>query len=428
MSGVSSPPAMMSERAQEMLRQLNAFVDEVVKPGELLYKEQHSKSSNRWTCPPVMEDMKAEAKRRGLWNLFIPRKLEESTCPGLSTFEYAHLCEVMGKYLLTAEATNCSAPDTGNMEVLLLAANAEQKERWLRPLLDGQIRSTFLMTEPNVASSDASNISIDIATEGEYYVINGTKWWSSGAVDERCKVGILLGKVDSGKGKSLHQQQSMLVVPMDAPGIRVIRPLTVFGYDDAPHGHALVEFNQVRLKKKDSLLAIEGDGFKIAQARLGPGRIHHCMRAIGMAERALEIAVDRAHKRKAFGKLIAHHGGVMTEVAECRIEIEAARALVLRAAAEIDAVGVRGALSKIAAIKVVAPRMACRVIDRCIQVCGGAGVSGDLDLAYLYALARPLRIADGPDAVHLATIAKQEYRKYAKKIDGHDHTVASSRL
>ncbi|KAF4699614.1 Acyl-CoA dehydrogenase member 10, partial [Perkinsus olseni] len=283
--------------------------------------------------------------------------------------------------------------------VLLLAGNAEQKERWLKPLLEGRIRSTFLMTEPNVASSDASNISIDITRDGDDYVINGTKWWSSGAVDERCKVGILLGKVNSGEGKPLHQQQSMLVVPMDTPGIRVVRALTVFGYDDAPHGHALVEFNNVRLKRKDSLLANEGDGFNIAQARLGPGRIHHCMRAIGMAERALEIAVDRAHRRKAFGKLIAHHGGVMTEVAECRVEIEAARALVLRAAAEIDAIGVRGAHSKIAAIKVVAPRMACEVIDRCIQICGGAGVSGDLDLAYLYALARPLRIADGPDAV-----------------------------
>ncbi|KAF4695597.1 Acyl-CoA dehydrogenase member 10 [Perkinsus olseni] len=357
MSGVPSPPAVMSEHAQEMLKKLNRFVEEVVKPGEVLYREQHSKSENRWACPPVMEEMKAEAKKRG--------------CPGLTTFEYAHLCEVMGKHLLAAEATNCSAPDTGNMEVLLLAGNAEQKERWLKPLLEGRIRSTFLMTEPNVASSDASNISIDITRDGDDYVINGTKWWSSGAVDERCKVGILLGKVNSGEGKPLHQQQSMLV-PMDTPGIRVVRALTVFGYDDAPHGHAL--------------------------ARLGPGRIHHCMRAIGMAERALEIAVDRAHRRKAFGKLIAHHGGVMTEVAECRVEIEAARALVLRAAAEIDAIGVRGAHSKIAAIKVVAPRMACEVIDRCIQICGGAGVSGDLDLAYLYALARPLRIADGPDA------------------------------
>ncbi|KAF4665011.1 Acyl-CoA dehydrogenase member 10 [Perkinsus chesapeaki] len=411
--GLPSAPAVMADHAKRVLEDLNKFVDEIIKPGEHVYRKEHAEGSSRWASPPVMERMKDEAKKRGLWNLFIPKHFPES--PGLTTYEYAHLCELMGKHLLTAEATNCSAPDTGNMEVLLLAGSKDQKERWLKPLLEGSIRSTFLMTEPNVASSDASNISIDIRKDGYDYVINGTKWWSSGALDERCRVGILLGKVGGGERRPAHQQQSMLVIPMDAPGIRVVRALTVFGYDDAPHGHALVEFDNVRVSQRDSLLGREGDGFKIAQARLGPGRIHHCMRLVGMAERALEIAVDRAHHRRAFGKLIAHHGGVMTEVAECRIEIEAARALVLRAAAAIDAVGVKGALNEIAAIKVFAPRMACKVIDRCIQICGGAGVSGDLDLAFLYTAARPLRIADGPDAVHLATVAKHEYRMHAKK-------------
>ena len=353
--------------------------------------------------------LKRKARALGLWNLFLPKYHAEG--PGLTNLEYAHLAEVMGRYPLASEACNCSAPDTGNMETIAKYGNAEQKRRWLGPLMNGEIRSVFLMTEPRVASSDATNIETRIeldARTGEY-VINGRKWWSSGAMDPRCKIAVLMGKTDPAAPR--HRQQSMVLVPMDAPGITVLRALEVFGYDDAPHGHAEVLLENVRVPRENLLLG-EGRGFEIAQGRLGPGRIHHCMRAIGSAEVAQDLLVARAGSRTAFGKALHKHGSVARDIAVNRMEIDQARLLVLHAAALIDKHGdARGARKEVAMIKVVVPQMACRVIDRALQVHGGAGVCQDFPLAEMYAHMRTLRIADGPDEVHIRTVARLELRK-----------------
>lgn len=379
-------------------------------PAEEIYYKQLNAASSRWTVPPIVEELKREARKRGLWNLFLPKYHPEGA--GLSNLEYAYLAELMGSLPLSAEACNCSAPDTGNMEVLAKYGTPEQKKRWLVPLLEGDIRSVFFMTEPAVASSDATNIATSIRREGDDYVINGRKWWSSGVLDPRCKVGILMGKTDP--NASVHQQQSMVIVPMDTPGIIVQRALTVFGYDDAPHGHGEVIFNNVRVPVKDSLLLGEGRGFEIAQGRLGPGRIHHCMRTIGVAERALRTMIDRVTKRYAFGRKLAKFGTIRVDIARSRMEIDMCRLLTLQAAAMIDAHGdARGARKEIAAIKVAAPEMALKVIDRAIQAYGGSGVSQDQFLAYAYAQVRTLRLADGPDEVHLRTISRVELRRPA---------------
>ncbi|KAJ3278741.1 Acyl-CoA dehydrogenase member 10 [Borealophlyctis nickersoniae] len=360
--------------------------------------------------PPVIEELKAKAKSLGLWNLFLPNYYPEG--PGLTNLEYATLCEVMGRSLLIApEATNCSAPDTGNMEVFAKYGTPEQKEQWLKPLMEGKIRSAFAMTEPAVASSDATNIETEITRDGDSYVINGRKWWISGAGDPRCKVHLVMGKSDAGN-KNTYRQQSVVIVPTDTPGITVVRPMTVFGYDDAPHGHCEIIYKNVRVPLKNMVLG-EGRGFEIIQGRLGPGRIHHCMRAIGCAERALEWHLLRATdtSRQTFGKILAQHGAAAESIAKSRLEIDQARLLVLRAAASIDRGGAKAAMNEIAIAKVVVPQVTCRVIDRAIQAYGAGGVGQDLPLAYLYAGMRTLRIADGPDEVHMKQIAKNELRR-----------------
>jgi acyl-CoA dehydrogenase len=381
---------------------LAAFVEEEVRPAEAEYFGFLDAAPSRWVVPPVMETLKAKARAAGLWNLFLPDREHGA---GLSNLEYALLAEVMGHSPLAAEACNCSAPDTGNMEVLVRYGTAGQKERWLKPLLDGEIRSAFAMTEPDVASSDATNIRATIEADGDEYVLNGRKWWISGAMDPRCKLVIFMGR--SNPDADRHRQQSMILVPMDTPGVRILRPLTVFGYDDAPHGHAEMVFENVRVPKENLLLG-EGRGFEIAQGRLGPGRIHHCMRLIGLAERSLESLCARARERVAFGKPLAEQGTVREAIARSRIEIEQARLLTLAAAARMDRDGNKAARREIAMIKVAAPAMALAVIDRAIQVHGAAGVSADTGLAAAWAAARTLRIADGPDAVHLETVARQE--------------------
>jgi acyl-CoA dehydrogenase len=393
----------------ELRDRLITFVEDVVVPGERTYFEQHAASADRWTVPPVMNELKAQARAAGLWNLFLP---ESEYGAGLTNREYAPLCEIMGRTLIGPEVFNCSAPDTGNMEVLVRYASADLKKKYLEPLLAGEIRSAFAMTEPAVASSDATNISASIVREGDEYVINGRKWWTSGAMDPRCKVLIFMGK--SNPDAERHAQQSMIVVPMDTPGIKVLRPLTVFGYDDAPHGHAEVAFENVRVPVENLLLG-EGRGFEIAQGRLGPGRIHHCMRSVGAAERALDAMCKRVIGRVAFGKRIAEQGVVREWIADSRIEIDQARLLTLHAADMMDKVGNKTAKAEIAMIKVVAPNMALRVIDRAIQSFGGAGVSQDPGLAYLWAMQRTLRLADGPDEVHRQTIAKIELAKHLPK-------------
>lgn len=395
-----------SEKVKSLQRTLLEFMDEVVYPNEKTYEEQLQQAGSRWTVPPVMEEMKQEAKRAGLWNLFLP---DEEYGAGLTNLEYAPLCEIMGRSLIAPEVFNCSAPDTGNMEVLVRYGTREQKDKWLVPLLEGKIRSCFSMTEPDVASSDATNIEATIEREGEEYVVTGRKWWSSGAGDPRCKVAIVMGKTDSGAPR--HEQQSMILVPMEAPGVRVRRMLPVFGYDHAPHGHAEIEYDRVRVPA-DSMLWEAGKGFAIAQGRLGPGRIHHCMRLIGAAERALEQLCKRVRRRTAFGKTLARQGVVQEWIAASRIEIEQARLLTLKAAYMMDTVGNKAAKAEIAMIKVVAPNMALRVLDRAIQALGAAGVSEDFPLASHWANARTLRLADGPDEVHQAAIAKLELRKY----------------
>ena len=392
-----------SNKVKDLQDKLTNFMNEHVYKNEAVYKEEVEKGG-RWCVPKVMEDMKSKAKAQGLWNLFLP---ESDLGAGLTNTEYAPLCEIMGRSPIGAEVFNCSAPDTGNMEVLVRYGTKEQQNQWLTPLLNGEIRSAFAMTEPDVASSDASNIQASIDRKGDEYVINARKWWTSGAMDPRCKIMIFMGKTDPNADK--YKQQSMILVPIDTPGVKVLRHLPVFGYDHAPHGHAEVDFKDVKVPVSNILLG-EGRGFEIAQGRLGPGRIHHCMRLIGQAERALELMVKRAKTRVAFGKPISEQGVVMHAIAESRAEIEQARLLVLKTAHLMDTVGNKIARKEISMIKVVAPNMATKIIDRAIQVHGGGGVSSDFPLSYAYGHARTLRLADGPDEVHRMSVAKLEMR------------------
>lgn len=393
-----------SPRGKELARTLADFMQTAVYPAEPVYAEQLS-AADPHTVPEVVEELKREARSCGLWNLFMG---DSRFGPGLSTLEYAPLAELTGRSLVIApEALNCSAPDTGNMEVLAAFGSPAQQDRWLQPLLAGEIRSCFCMTEPDVASSDPTNLTTTIRPDGDDYLVDGVKWWSTGAPDPRCRVAIVMGVSDP--DAPAHRRHSMILVPLDAPGVTVVRDLTTLGYTEQ-YGHAEVRFDQVRVPA-DQLVGERGAGFAIAQARLGPGRVHHCMRAIGMAERALDLMVERAASRHAFGQPLADHGVVATWVAESRLEIEQARLLVLRTAWLIDTVGNRAARTEIAGIKVVVARMAGRVIDRAIQVHGAAGLSQDTPLAFFYAKARQLRIADGPDEVHLRTIARQEFQQ-----------------
>lgn len=395
----------ISDRVKDIRLRLLAFMDEHVYPAESLYREQ-GLTGDRWQPRPIVEDLKAKAKASDLWNLFLP---ESDQGAGLTNLEYAPLCEIMGRCAWSSEVFNCSAPDTGNMEVLVRYGTPAQQSRWLKPLLAGEIRSCFAMTEPDVASSDATNIQSRIERDGDHYILNGNKWWTSGAGDPRCRLCIFMGK--SNPTAAIHQQQSMVLVPFEASGITIKRMLNVYGYDDAPHGHAEVLFEDVRVPVENMLLG-EGRGFEIAQGRLGPGRIHHCMRLIGLAERALESMCRRVQSRVAFGKPIAEQGTIRAEIADSRMEIDQARLLTMHAAHLMDTVGNKAARREIAMIKVVAPNMALRVIDRAVQAHGAAGVCDDHFLAGAWASSRTLRLADGPDEVHRETIAKLELRQY----------------
>ena len=390
-----------SETVSDLRARLSAFMDEHVYPNERRFYEDIENGS-RWEPSGLIENLKPKAKEARLWNLFLPSE------SGISNLEYAPLAEVMGRVTWASEVFNCSAPDTGNMEVLHLYGTEGQKEQWLRPLLDGEIRSCFAMTEPDVASSDASNIESSITADGDHYILNGTKWWSTGASDLRCKLAIFMGKTDPSAPK--HLQQSMVLVPMDTPGVKVERNLNVFGFDDAPSGHAQIAFENVRVPKSNLLLG-EGRGFEIAQGRLGPGRVHHCMRLIGTAERSLEMMIERAKSREAFGKPLIEQGIIRQWIAEARCAIDQARLLVLNCAWMMDTAGNKAARKEIAMIKAIVPQMALNVIDRAIQVHGGAGVSQDMPLTQFWIYARSLRIADGPDEVHLASIAKMEIQR-----------------
>ena len=394
-----------SPKVQDLRAQLLAFMDEHIYPNEGLFRQQIAEG-DRWDHPPILEQLKPKARAQGLWNLFLPSSRYGA---GLTNLEYAPLCEIMGRSPMASEVFNCSAPDTGNMEVLVRYGTDEHKERWLKPLLAGEIRSCFSMTEPDVASSDATNIRSRIERDGDHYVINGRKWWSSGAGDRRCKISIFMGKTDPDAPK--HKQQAMILVPLDTPGVKIERLLPVFGYDHAPHGHAQITFENVRVPSSNLLLG-EGRGFEIAQGRLGPGRIHHCMRSIGIAERALEAMCRRAKSRVAFGKTLAEHGTLRKDIADSRMEIEQLRLLVFKAAFMMDTVGNKVARQEIAQIKVIAPNVALRVLDRAIQAHGAMGVCDDSFLAAAWASQRTLRLADGPDEVHREAIAKLELRKY----------------
>jgi acyl-CoA dehydrogenase len=395
-----------NQRTKDYLARLTAFMDEHVYPNEHLYHQQIDEAASRWLVPPIMEQLKEKARAAGLWNLFMPNT---HYGVGLTNVEYAPLCEIMGRIQWAGEVFNCSAPDTGNMETIERYGTEAHKKAWLEPLLAGEIRSAFCMTEPAVASSDATNIQSSIVRDGDDYVINGRKWWSSGAGDPRCKILIFMGKTNPDAPK--HQQQSMVLVPRDTPGVTVMRHLSVFGYDHAPHGHMEVDFKNVRVPVSNILLG-EGRGFEIAQGRLGPGRIHHAMRMIGLAERALEYMCKRTKSRVAFGKPVSEQTVTLERIAESRIAIDSARLLVLKAAHMMDTVGNKFARSEIAQIKVLAPNMACKVIDWAIQAHGGGGVSDDFPLAYAYAHARTIRLADGPDEVHRNQIGKLELAKY----------------
>ena len=397
-----------TERGQEYREKLLAFMDEKIYPAEAVYEEQMAAADTPHFHPQILEDLKAEARERGLWNLFQPHK---EWGPGLTNFEYAHLAEIMGRSIeIAPESMNCNAPDTGNMEVLTLFGTDEHKEKWLKPLLEGEIRSGFAMTEPAVASSDATNIEMLMKKDGDEYILDGRKWFTSNALHPNCKVLIVMGKTDP--NAETHRQQSMMVVPIDAPGVTVERNLSVFGYNDR-EGHAEVTFDQVRVPAKDVLKG-EGEGFAISQARLGPGRIHHCMRSIGVAERALELMVKRAESRVTFGQKISERANIQDWIAESRIEIDQARLLTLHAADMMDKHGNKVAKNAIAQIKVVAPTMALKVLDRAIQVHGGGGVTQDFPLAGWWAGLRTLRLADGPDEVHKRAIARNEIKKYRK--------------
>ena len=399
-----------SEKSIAFREKLRQFIARNILPIQEEVESFHRDPDNIWKRWPGLDPLKEKAKDQGLWNLFLPKTYGKLS-PGLTNLEYAPLAEIMGRILWSSEVFNCSPPDTGNMEVLAKYGTPEQKDTWLYPLMQGNIRSSFLMTEPNVASSDATKIETSILADGDDYVITGRKWWSSGAMDPNCKIAIVMGKTDFGAAR--HLQHSMILVPMDAPGLEIIRPLSVFGYHDSPEGHAEIVLNKVRVPKKNIILG-EGRGFEIAQGRLGPGRIHHCMRLIGMAQRSLELMSARATERSPFGRTLDTYSSIRQEIAYSRCEIEQTRLLVLSAADKMDRVGNKEAKDLIAMIKIVAPNMALKVIDRAIQIMGGKGVSGDTPLAHFYATARTLRLADGPDEVHLSQLGKNTIKKYSE--------------
>ena len=399
-----------SDKSIALQEKLKQFINEHVLPVENEVEAFHRDPSNAWQRWPGLEGLKQKAKDAELWNLFLPKAYGDLS-PGLTNLEYASLAEIMGRILWSSEIFNCSAPDTGNMEVLAKYGSPTQQEKWLKPLMQGDIRSAFLMTEPDVASSDATNIETSIKLEGDEYVVNGTKWWSSGAMDPNCKVAIVMGKTDFNAPR--HLQQSMILVPMDTPGLKIVRPLTVFGYNDSPEGHAEIVLDNVRVPK-ENLLVGEGEGFAIAQGRLGPGRIHHCMRLIGMAQRSLELMSERTTRRKPFGRTLDTYSSIRQDVANSACEIEQTRLLVLSAAYKMDRLGNKEAKDLIAMIKIVTPNMTLRVVDRAMQIMGGRGVSSDTPLAHFFAAGRTLRLADGPDEVHMSQLGKNIIKKYSK--------------